>query len=146
MKITFISGALALILGSQITPAKAQVRNTYNGAECASILPAQANRLNRAHGIRAISAVEVVCPIVKAIFNSTAGVVVAVTASSGTSCRLQSFDVFTNGSVASAVRTFPPGGVSGLDFTIGSSLRGAMQLRCTLPAGAVLRNYLVLEQ
>jgi hypothetical protein len=131
----------------QLTSAQADIRNTYNGAECVSVQAAQAQNLSRSSGVRnsSTAVTEVVCPVVKAIFNSTARVSVAVAASGGTNCRLESYDVFTLGRIVSLFRTFPGAGVTGIEFTVPSSLRGAMQMRCFLQAGDEIRNYLARE-
>jgi hypothetical protein len=143
--------AAALIVGLSFgapNSARADVLNTYNGAECVSVSPNAANNLFRNAGISASSITEVVCPIVKAIFDSTGPVTVAVAASGGTQCRLESYDVFN---VVNRVieppqfRVFPGIGVSGLNFPIPRSLRGAMQMRCILPAGGTILNYLARE-
>jgi hypothetical protein len=139
-------GALGLAVISQAGFASAAVVNTYNGAECVAAFPGDADNLQRAHGVAASSPTLVVCPIVKNIFNSTASVTAGVVASGGTSCSLESFDVFTNASRVSGFKAFPGTGISALEFTIPSSFRGAMHVRCFLGANDFLRSYGVTEQ
>ncbi|WP_206079119.1 hypothetical protein, partial [Allomesorhizobium camelthorni] len=59
-----------------------------------------------------------VCPIVKAIFNSTGRLTVAVAATGGTKCRLASHEVFTFDSEATEEKPFPGTGISGLEFEL----------------------------
>lgn len=139
------AGALGLIVASLPSAAEAEVRHTYHGAECEAILPAGAGSLNRFRGVRALAQVEVVYPIVKAIFNSTAGVIVGVAASGGTSCRLESYDVLAQSVRFTPLRVFPGTGLSTLQFTLTSSLRGAMHMRCTLQRNDEILNYLAAE-
>jgi hypothetical protein len=139
-------GALGLLALSQAGPAEAAAVNTYNGAQCAAVFPGDADNLERTHGVIAKAPALVVCPIVKHIFNSTAGVTAGVVASGGTSCSLESFDVFTNASKVSGFKAFPGTGLSALEFTIPSSFRGAMHLRCFLGTNDFIRSYAVTEQ
>ena len=102
-----LAGALGLIVVSQLGAASAAVRNTYSGAECVSRFASQAQNLDRVHGVTAIAQTTVICPIVKAIFNSTGPILLSVAASGGTMCFFESYDVFTN------ARKFTPVHLSG---------------------------------
>jgi hypothetical protein len=141
-----ISAAVGLIATSQIGSAQAQVRNTYHGVECDAVLPGGAGNLVKTSALTANAPTRVVCPVPKTIFNSTAAVTVAVSASGGTACRLESYDVFTTGAPKlSTYRAFPGSGISGLEFSIASSFRGGMYLMCDLQTNGQLLNYLVRE-
>ncbi|NGO56174.1 hypothetical protein [Allomesorhizobium camelthorni] len=147
MRSIFVSVALAFPAVSQSNVAKADVRNTYSGAECVSQIPEKAENLSYSGGVFVLTgeATQVVCPIVKAIFNSTKRITVAVAATGGTKCRLVSHEVFTFDSEPSEEKTFPGTGISGLEFEIQESFRGATELRCTLQTGDRILNYLVRE-
>lgn len=126
--------------------AGAVVINTYNGAECEALSGSQAGNLVRGDGVKAKSPTVVVCPIVKNIFNSTAGMTVGPVASAGTSCRLESLDVFTSKMIDSGFHTFPGPGNTALELTIPSSFRGAQQMVCSLGKNGVIRSYGVTER
>ena len=142
-----LSGALALVAGMQPGAAKAQVVNTYGGAECVAALPGGAANLTYINGAVTASALtEVRCPIVKNIFNSTARVDSGVVASGGTRCELRSYDVFNTNFLRSNISTFPGTGFSAISFVINSSNRGAQQLKCDLQAGDTILNYTFREE
>jgi hypothetical protein len=143
--LTIALGTLGFALGLA-GPAEADVVNTYNGAECRAIFPGQEINLVRQHGIRASTNTLVVCPVVKNIFNSTASVTAGVVASGGSTCSLESYDVFTNQAKESGFKEFPGQGISAVEYTIPSSFRGAMQLRCFLGPQDELRSYGVTER
>jgi hypothetical protein len=148
VKAIAISVAMGLAAFGQTGTANADVRNTYSGAECVAMYAAEAKNLfygggvDNAHGDQ----MEVRCPIVKTIFNSTKRITVAIAATGGTRCRLVSHDVFTfaNSKISDYV-TFPGNAVSGREVTIPESLRGATELSCLLQHGDRILNYLVQE-
>jgi dienelactone hydrolase len=127
--------------------ANLDVRNTYSGAECVSSIAEKAKNLHYGGGVFVPTgdATQVICPIVKAIFDSRGRLTVAVAATGGTKCRLVSHGVFTFDSESSEEKTFPGAGISGLEFEIPSSLRGATELSCTLQTGDRILNYLARE-
>ncbi|MGD9509136.1 MAG: hypothetical protein AB7I59_04995 [Geminicoccaceae bacterium] len=140
-----VSAGLTLVAATQAGSARAEVRHTYHGAECEAVLPAGAGSLNRFRGVRALAQVEVVCPIVKAIFNSEEAVIVGVAASGGTFCRVESYDVLAQRVRFTPPQVFPGVGLSTLQFRLTSSLRGAMHLRCTLQQNDEILNYIAAE-
>lgn len=146
VKRIIISTVLGLIAIIQPSWAQTYVRNTYNGAECVSVFSSDAYKLTRNLGIAANAPVTVVCPVVKAIYNSTGPVTVAVAASGGTQCRLESIDVFNLSFISSAWVTFPGTAISGIDISIPRSYRGGMQVRCNLQVSDTILNYLAREQ
>jgi hypothetical protein len=145
-KLGLALGVLGVLALSQGGPAEAAVVNTYNGAECAAVFPGEEGNLKRTHGVTASSSTLVVCPIVKNIFNSTAGVTVGLVVSGGTRCTLESFDVFTEASKVSGFKTAPGTGATALELKIPSSFRGAMHVRCFLGSNEFIRSYGVTEQ
>jgi hypothetical protein len=146
VKAIVVPVALGLAAVGQTSTADADVRNTYSGAKCVSSTAEKAKNLQYAGGVLVTGeATEVVCPIVKAIFNSTKKVTVAVAASGGTRCILASHEVFTFDSKLSEPKTFPGTDISGLEFEIPESFRGATELVCTLQPNDRILNYLVRE-
>jgi hypothetical protein len=140
------AACLALIAVGQSGSAEAVVRNTYNGAECASVSPDKARFLIRTRGVRATANVEVVCPIVKAIFNSEKAVTVGIAASGGTMCRLESYAVLAEQNRITLFKPFPGVGFSTQQVKLDKSHRGAMQLRCVLQANDEILNYIAAEE
>lgn len=137
-----LSGALALVAGTQPGAAQQVQPDTYSGAACVATRPNEAANLTRFDGaVTASAPTEVRCPIIKTNSFSSGRVASGVVASGGTTCELRSYDVFTTSFKRSTISTFPGTGISAINFAINPSNRGAQQLKCDLQAGDTIRNY-----
>lgn len=145
-RLAMVVAVPGMLVAGWSASASANVVNTYNGAECQALSGGQAGNLIHDNGVQAKSTTVVVCPIVKNIFNSTGPLSVGPVASAGTTCQLESYDVFGGEPKRSEIVKFTGPGNTAKEIKISSSLRGAQQMVCTLSKNGIIRSYGVIEQ